>query len=204
MNTDFRTAIACLALICVGCTATPNTRKRLTVQRVADLTAPTNAPRPKGYKVEISGIGAATLPAAKPEGRIETIREFRFPVAFDPPRATANVAPGITPLTPTAFGTVNTGLTIRLSARPHGKLIAIYGIADAVEFVGFDDGGYGAVAGPVYTEQGDLISPNKLQQPRFQTMSTRFHLFALPGEPYDVTLHYGGKAMKHKVTVTAK
>ena len=74
----------------------------------------------------------------------------------------------------------------------------------AVEFLGFDDGGYGPVAGPIYSEQGDLISPNKLQQPRFETLSTRFHLFALPGEPYDVTLQYGGKAKKHKVTVTAK
>jgi hypothetical protein len=204
MNPTIRALTACFVVLCTGCASARSTQKRLTVRRIAELTAPTNAPHPKGYKVEISAIGSATLTAAQPEGKIEVIREFRFPVEFTPPRATASGAPPLTPTTPTAFETVNTGLTIHLSAKPHGKIIAIYGVADSVAFVGFDEGGYGAVAGPIYTEHGDLITPNKLQQPRFHSLSTRFHIFALPGEPYDVTLNYGGKAVKHKVTVTVK
>ena len=103
MNTTIRTAIVCLAVFSVAVAATPNTRKRLTAQRIADLTAPTDAPNPKGYKVEISALGSSTLPAANPKGEIQAIRELRFPTEFEPPQAAANGAPVITPTTPTAF-----------------------------------------------------------------------------------------------------
>jgi len=54
------------------------------------------------------------------------------------------------------------------------------------------------------SEQGEVITPNKLEQPKSLTTTTRFHLFAVPGETYDVTLYRGGKAEKHTVTVTAE
>jgi len=38
----------------------------------------------------------------------------------------------------------------------------------------------------------------------FQTTTTRFHIFAVPGETYDVVLHHGGKSSKHRVTVAAE
>ena len=62
-------------------------------------------------------------------------------------------------------------------------------------------GGYGAIAGPIYTEQGDVITPNKLDQPKLQTTTTRFNIFAMPGESYEVTLYRGAKSEKHIVTV---
>ncbi len=211
MNTTTRTAIACIAVACAAVAATPKAQKRLTPRQLFELTAPSGkAAHPKIYKVEISDLGSASLPAAKPEGEIQSIREFRFPTEFEPPEAAANGAPVITPLTPTAFETVNTGWTIRLTAKPAGrigkpagKLVALYGVADfvAAELV---RGGYGAIAGPIYTEQGEVITLNKLDQPKFQTTTTRFHIFALPGEPYAITLYRGAKAEKHIVTVTTE
>jgi hypothetical protein len=168
------------------------------------LTQPrSGAVNPKSYKVEISGIGSATLPADKPEGKIESIRELIYPTKFDPPQTAANGAPIVTPTSPTAFETVNTGWTVRLSAKPHGKLIAVSAVADHVEGE-MVPGGYGAIAGPVYNDQGEVLTPNKVDQPRLQTTSTRFHIFALPGEPYEVTLFRGAKTEKHIVTVTTK
>ena len=203
MNTSIRTALVCFAVISIAVAATPNSRKRLTAQRVADLTAPTDAPHPKGYKVEISALGSSRIPAAKPEGEIQSIREFHFPTEFEPPQASATVAPAIIPTTPTAFEKVNTGWTVYLTTKSHGKLISVYGVANYVtaELV---PGGYGAIAGPIYTEQGKLLTSNKLDQPKLQTTTTRFHIFALPGEPYEVTLYRGDKSEKHIVTVSAE
>ena len=65
------------------------------------------------------------------------------------------------------------------------------------------NGGYGAVAGPIYNNNGELLSPNVVHQPKSTTTSTRFHLFALPGEPYEVTLFRGEQAEKHLVTIRA-
>jgi hypothetical protein len=203
MNTTIRTAVVCLAVISVAVAATPNTRKRLTAQRIAELTAPADAPHPKAYKVEISALGSSKLPASKPEGEIQSIRELRFPTEFEPPQAAATGAPVITPTTPTAFEQVNTGWTVHLTAKAHGKIIAVYGIADYVE-AEMVPGGYGVIAGPIYTELGEVITPNKLDQPKLQTTTTRFNIFAVPGGSYEVTLYRGVKSEKHIVTVSTE
>ena len=218
MNTTIRTAIICFAVasIAIAATTKPN---RLTLSRIAELTAPSDAPKAKTYKVEVTGLQrpsptpssenapiSVTFPANKPQAVLECVREFHFPIEFSPPEATGLTKKSefpITPTTPVAFETVNTGWTIRLSAKPHGKLIAVYGVADYTE-AEIIPGGYGAIAGPIYTEQGDVITTNKLDQPKFQTTSTRFHIFALPGEAYEVTLYRGAKAEKHTVTVTTE
>jgi hypothetical protein len=144
------------------------------------------------------------LPAEKPEGVIEVIREFRFPVAFEPPDAARDgSSEAVTPLTPTAFETVNTGWTIRVKARPQGKLVALYGVADYVE-PELIAGGYGPLSGPIYSEDGSVISPNMLQQPKFETTSTRFHIFAVPGESYEVALYRGAEPEKYRISVRAE
>ena len=181
------------------------------------MTAPSDAPKPKAYKVEVAGLQrpfrtptgengpiSVTFPADKPQAVLECIREFRFPIEFNPPEpADKDSKFPIIPTTPAAFETVNTGWTIRLSAKPQGKLIAVYAVADYVE-AELLPGGYGAITGPIYSEHGDILTPNKLDQPKFQTTTTRFHIFALPGEPYEVTLYRGAKAEKHRVTVTTE
>jgi hypothetical protein len=62
-------------------------------------------------------------------------------------------------------------------------------------------GGYGALAGPIVADDGVVITPNKLELPRSQTTTTRFHLFAVPGETYEITLYRGTKPETHTVKV---
>jgi hypothetical protein len=195
--------------------------QRLTPQRIAALTAPSDASKPSRYKVEISDLAilenrdrpksatprraplSITFPADKPEAVLEAIREFRFPAKFSPPQAAADGSALTAPPMPAAFKTVNTGWTIRLSAKQHGNLVAIAGAADYVsaEFV---PGDYGPLSGPIYSEDGKFLSPNKYHQPKIQTTTTHFHLFAVPGQPCEVTLHRGTKSQKHKITVTTE
>jgi hypothetical protein len=203
MKTTTRTAILCLAVAGISLAATPSAQKRLTPQRISELTAPAPGAAPaKGYKVEISSFGSVTLPAGKAAVEIQSGRDFIFPTEFDPPQAAANDLP-VVPTTPTTFETLQTGWTLRLTAKPQGKLIAVYGVADYVE-AELVPGGYGAIAGPIHNDRGQLVTPNKLDQPKLQTTTTRFHIFALPGEPYEVTLFRGNKSEKHIVTVTAE
>ncbi len=203
MNPILRTTILCAAAAAVAIAATSKTPKRLTPQRLFELTAPGEASLAQSYRVEISSLGVAVLPAGEPKGQIESGRDLIFPTAFDPPQAAANGAPVLTPTTPTEFETLTTGWTIRLSAKPQGKLITVYGVADYVQ-AELVPGGYGAIAGPIYDEQGGVITPNKLDQPRLQTTTTRFNVFAVPGESYEVLLYRGNKAEKHLLKVTAE
>lgn len=202
MNNTIRTTIACVAAASIAFAATSQSQKHLTTVRVAELTARSETPAPKAYKVDVSALGNATLPGAKPEAEIVVGREVRFPVAFEPPHAVSGT-PAVTPTTPTAFETINTGWTIHLTAKPQGKLVAVYGVADYVE-AQLVAGGYGATAGPIYSEQDELLTYNKLDQPKLQTTTTRFHIFAVPGESYEVTLYRGSKPERHTIKVSAE
>jgi hypothetical protein len=191
----------------------------LTPRRIAELTSPDDAGPPKAYKIEIFGLrrpfppsfqdsGPTTviLPVEKPQAVLECVREFRFPSTFTPPKAVAGRDPAFEPTWPQEFETVNTGWTIRLSAKQHSKVVALAGVADYVEaeMPAIGTGGYGTLGAPIYSEAGQLLSPNVVNQPKVETTTTRFQIFALPGETYDVTLFRGTKAEKHRVTVTAE
>jgi hypothetical protein len=185
--------------------------KRLTPKRVVELTAPSDSEPQTSYKVSISSLSYSfpfetkrNVPATctaivNGEGTLEYWRELRFPIDFEPPKAEAGAE--IVPTTPSNFETANIGWTIHLTAKPMGKLISLYGVADYVNFK-FVRGGYGPLSGPIYADDGKVITPNKLDQPVFQTTTTRFHIFAVPGEAYEVTLYRGEKAEKHTVTIT--
>ena len=96
------------------------------------------------------------------------------------------------------------GWTVYFSAKPHGKLVAVFGVADYVE-ASLVPGSYGAVAGPIFEDYGEaVLTPNVIQEPKSQTTTTRFQLFALPGESYDVTFYRGAKTEKHRVTVSVE
>jgi hypothetical protein len=216
MKTPIRITIVCLAFASVAIAAVNKTHQRLTPKRIAELTAPSDAPLPKAYKITVSGLQrpfrtepaesgpiSVVLPADKPQAVMECIRELRFPSAFTPPKAVANRVPAFEPTWPAEFDVVNTGWTIRLSAKQHGRVVAVSGVADYAEAEMLTRG-YGPLAAPIYTEAGQLLSPNVLHQPKVQTTSTRFQIFAVPGETYDVTLYRGAKAEEHRVTVTTK
>lgn len=201
MNLRIQTALVGFTAISVAMAATPSLRPRLTARRVAELTDVIEGEPAKAYKVEISDLGSCTVGANQKPVEFTRGRELIFPTEFDPPQAAANGAPVVTPTTPTAFGSVNSGWTVRLTAKPHGRLVAVYGVAEYVE-AEFVNGGYGEVAGPIHTAQGRVITPNKLQQPKLETTTTRFNVFALPGESYEVTFYRGARAEKHTVAVS--
>lgn len=218
MKTTTLITIAFLAFVSIAIAAAKKS-PLLTPKRIAELTAPGDAPRPKAYKVEVSGLQrpsraasgesgpiSVILPGDKPQAVLECIREFRFPSAFTPPRAVVDRQPAFEPTWPAEFDKVNTGWTIRFSAKQHGKVVALAGVADYVEanMPSIGTGGYGTLGAPIYSEAGQLLSPNVAHQPKVHTTTTRFQIFAFPGETYEVTLFRGAKAEKHRVTVTAE
>jgi len=213
MKHSFRFAGLALAVAAVTVAAVSKPAKHLTPQRVVEVNALSNAVAPTTVNVNISGFPKVTVSTAGHKAVVEVIREFRYPTEFDPPMASVTAAPAkakgeegafpVTPTTPRTFETINTGWSIALTTKARGGLIDVYGVADFVE-VDLVTGGYGALSGPILSDEGMLITPNKLEQPKSQTTTTRFHIFAVPGESYDVTLYRGGKAEKHTVTVTAE
>ncbi len=127
---------------------------------------------------------------------IEIIREFRYPTEFDPPQIPQNFgnqgnqggggglgvtivqAPSsfpVTPTTPTAFETRNTGVTLEVEPviGPDGYTIDLNLVPQVVEFEGFIN--YGS---PIQTSSTNpitgvtatnIITPNVINQPIFST-----------------------------------
>ena len=120
---------------------------------------------------------------------IEIVREFRYPTQFEPPQIpqnfgslnTATVSAGqsssagafpVTPTTPTAFETRNTGVTLEVEpvVGPDGMTIDLNLVPQVVEFEGFIN--YGS---PIKTFSTNLlgatqeqeITPNIINQPIF-------------------------------------
>jgi general secretion pathway protein D len=122
---------------------------------------------------------------------IEVIREFRYPTEFTPPQipqtfgnqgATvvgAIAVPAssfpVTPTTPTAFETRNTGVTLEVEpvVGPDGYTIDLNLVPQVVEFEGFIN--YGSpitsnVTNPITgISQRNVITPNVINQPIFST-----------------------------------
>ncbi|MDQ3622090.1 MAG: type II and III secretion system protein [Verrucomicrobiota bacterium] len=128
---------------------------------------------------------------------IEIIREFRYPTEFDPPQIPQNFGQNqggfsiiqdplnplqqqnagsfpVTPTTPTAFETRNTGVTLEVEPQvgPDGYTIDLQLVPQVVEFEGFIN--YGS---PIQTSSTNalgqsvtnVITPNVINQPIFST-----------------------------------
>ena len=121
---------------------------------------------------------------------IEIVREFRYPTQFQPPQIpqtfgsgnNPNVAVGsatggtfpVTPTTPTAFETRNTGVTLEVEpvVGPDGVTIDLNLVPQVVEFEGFIN--YGS---PIRTSSVNVLgmaqtvelTPNIINQPIFST-----------------------------------
>jgi general secretion pathway protein D len=121
---------------------------------------------------------------------IEIVREFRYPTQFEPPQIpqtfgsgnNPNVAVGsatggtfpVTPTTPTAFETRNTGVTLEVEpvVGPDGITIDLNLVPQVVEFEGFIN--YGS---PIRTSSVNVLgmaqsielTPNIINQPIFST-----------------------------------
>ena len=124
---------------------------------------------------------------------IEIIREFRYPTEFTPPQipqtfqtpttvgllggggGTSNGSFPVTPTTPTAFETRNTGVTLEVEpvVGPDGYTIDLNLVPQVVEFEGFIN--YGSpitstVTNPITgVSTQNVITPNVINQPIFST-----------------------------------
>ena len=126
---------------------------------------------------------------------IEIIREFRYPTEFDPPQipqtvgsnndnliisaagvitGSSNASFPVTPTTPTAFETRNTGVTLEVEpiVGPDGYTIDLNLVPQVVEFDGFIN--YGSpittsTVSMVGTVQQNVLTANVINQPVFST-----------------------------------
>ena len=124
---------------------------------------------------------------------IEIVREFRYPTQFQPPQipqtvgnvngTTSSGAASIpvTPTTPTAFETRNTGVTLEVEpvVGPDGVTIDLNLVPQVVEFEGFIN--YGSpilapattvlnqITGGIISSPQSVITPNVINQPIFNT-----------------------------------
>jgi len=120
---------------------------------------------------------------------IEIIREFRYPTEFDPPQIPQTFSPPVqsalvpatqsstfpvTPTTPTAFETRNTGVTLEVEpvVGPDGYTIDLNLVPQVVEFEGFIN--YGSPiqttsTSPLGVTMINVITPNVINQPIFST-----------------------------------
>lgn len=177
---------------------------KLTPERITELTATTKEKGSAPVVVEISGFGSAELSGTDLHGKLENIREFRYPDQFQPPQVLADKShPAVIPTTPTNFETINAGWTIQLHAQRLGKLVMLRGTAEFVD-VKMVNGAYGALAGPVYDRQGNVLTANFLQQPEQHSTITRFHVSAVPGEAYEILFYKGSKVETHTVKVLVR
>ena len=141
---------------------------------------------------------------------IEIIREFRYPTEFDPPQIPQNFGnqggftvvggPGVNPLaqqqqssfpvtptTPTAFETRNTGVTLEVEpvVGPDGYTIDLQLVPQVVEFEGFIN--YGS---PIQTTSTNalgqsivnVITPNVINQPIFSTRKVTTQVSVFDGQ----------------------
>jgi general secretion pathway protein D len=122
---------------------------------------------------------------------IEIVREFRYPTQFQPPQipqttgggnssgsgmnTTINIQP-VTPTTPTAFETRNTGVTLEVEpvVGPDGITIDLNLVPQVVEFEGFINYGSPILVPAIGTLAallpGDrVVTPNIINQPIFST-----------------------------------
>jgi len=122
---------------------------------------------------------------------IEVVREFRYPTQFQPPQipqtvgSTSGAAGGattvpITPTTPTAFETRNTGVTLEVEpvVGPDGITIDLNLVPQVVEFEGFINYGSPILAptssflnnlGGLITTPPSVLTPNVINQPIFSS-----------------------------------
>ncbi|HEY2802066.1 MAG TPA: Amuc_1098 family type IV pilus outer membrane protein [Chthoniobacterales bacterium] len=123
--------------------------------------------------------------------KIEIVREFRYPTQFEPPKipdrfgstsdtGQVNVGPSgtgsfpVTPTTPTAFETRNTGVTLEVEplVGPDGVTIDLNLVPQVVEFEGFIN--YGSPIKTASTNMLGIVTPfvltdNVINQPIFNS-----------------------------------
>ncbi|MEO8350444.1 MAG: hypothetical protein ABI680_01860 [Chthoniobacteraceae bacterium] len=170
-----------------------DTRQPISLDEIARLSAQ-KRPKARAYEMTFRiEEGKDTLAAPKVTSKpgqaatIEVVREFRYPTDFE----VARISTGgdvVRPLTPTAFGTRLTGISIEATAKPDGAFIMLTGEVLATEFEGFRPN-VGDGFRPIHRADGQVITPNVAKSPVFTTRHTPFAVAALPGRTYRFPIH---------------
>jgi general secretion pathway protein D len=110
---------------------------------------------------------------------IEVIREFIYPTEYEPPEIPQSVGSGesggiggtvsfipVTPATPTAFETRNTGVTLEIEPTigENDFMIDLRFVPEIVEFEGFIN--YGS---PIFGADDSVLTENRIEMPVFST-----------------------------------
>ena len=125
--------------------------------------------------------------------KLESIKEFPYPTAFDAPQAIGRpwegpALPPVIPTTPKAFEFRNTGWTLQLQAGAKGGMLLVNGVAENVAFESFTDAG-GEYSMPISDKSGVLLSDNRRMQPMFTSRETPILIEILPGKTYLIALN---------------
>ncbi len=122
---------------------------------------------------------------------VELIREFRYPSAFELPKANAKTG-SLTPTTPTEFEVRNTGMTIVFTPTLSGPFVILQGKVMEIVFEGFTRNP-GAPFRVITTKDGTVASPNRVQSPMFTARETPFYAALQPGksEAFFVNTEHG-------------
>ena len=160
------------------------------------------------------GVDIMTAPSvvarSGEEATIEIIREFIYPSEYDPPELPNEVnATGtfpVTPATPTAFETRNTGVTLKIlpqTGDANDYVINLNFQPEVVEFEGFIN--YGSpITGSATNANGDVfevvITENRIEMPVFATRRVETAITIFDGH----TVSVGGLMSEEVQTVEDK
>lgn len=156
-----------------------------------------------GTKVSLTGLQVAARPGQKV--KIESIREFIYPLETNPPTIKGDMATA--PTVPKSFATKNLGWEIdSLRMTTQGGFIIVSGTFRETVFMGFRPAA-GALFSPIINSAGQILTENRLENPVFITRETSFHIALLPDEIREVSvplasgpafLRISAKAINHK------
>ena len=115
------------------------------------------------------------------QAMVDLIREFRYPSAFELPKANAKTG-SVTPTAPTEFEVRNIGMTISFTPTVSGPFVILQGKVMEIVFEGFTQNP-GAPFHVITVKDGTVVSPNRVQSPMFTIRETPFYAALQPGKP---------------------
>lgn len=97
-------------------------------------------------------------------------REFIYPAAYKP-ASSSSEQELVTPATPLAFQTIETGIKADLTSERVGSLVVVKGTITVTEFQGFSRMG-GELGLPIIDSKGRMITENRIEMPKLATFAT--------------------------------
>jgi len=114
---------------------------------------------------------------------IEAIRELRYPIRWDLPEKDGD---RVIPITPSAFGKTDLGITFTCLADSTDGLIRLSGTAVFTDFEKMVQSVYGENSKPIKSADGKvLLTENKGTTATTVSSTSQFQIFAIPGRTYE-------------------